>query len=59
MVDTHLTSLLWFLSSVAEGKILDHTPTFEEGHRAQLVLEAAYQSSSQNGSIVAVNPNQP
>lgn len=59
MVDTHLTSLLWFLSSVADGKILDHTPTFEEGHRAQLVLEAAYQSSSQNGSFVAVNPNQP
>jgi len=55
MVDTHLTSLLWFLSSVAEGKTLDHTPTFEEGHGAQLVLDAAYQSSLQNGAIICVN----
>jgi len=55
MVDTHLTSLLWFLSSVAEGKTLDHTPTFEEGHGVQLVLDAAYQSSLQNGAIIYVN----
>jgi len=55
MVDTHITSLLWFLSSVAQNSILEHTPTFEEGHRAQVVLDAAYQSSLQDGATAYVN----
>lgn len=54
MVDLHLTSLLWFFNSILSGKTLNGTPTFEEAHKAQAVVDAAYKSASSNGIPIKI-----
>lgn len=54
MLDMHSTSLLWFFKSIVDNKTLIGTPTFEEAHKAQLVVDAAYKSASENGVFVDV-----
>jgi predicted dehydrogenase len=54
MVDVHLVGLLWFLQSVARGKTLFGTPTFEEAHRVQLVIDAAYKSATEGNKFIHV-----
>jgi len=54
MGDMHLTGLLWFLKSVATGKTLSGTPTFEDAHRVQLVIDAAYKSALEDGRFIAI-----
>ena len=54
MVDIHLVGLLWFLQSIISGKTLPGTPDFEEAHRVQLVIDAAYKSAAENGKFVKI-----
>lgn len=54
MVDTHLTSLLWFLMGVSDGKPMDDAPTFMDGHIAQLIIEAAYKSDEQGHNFIEI-----
>ncbi len=55
MIDAHLTALLWFFKSIVADKVLSGTPTFEDGHKAQEVIDAAYQSAREKGALKNLN----
>jgi predicted dehydrogenase len=54
MVDAHLTSLLWFLNSVSTGTQMDYAPTFKDGHQAELIMDAAYESDLNGHTFIKV-----
>ncbi len=45
MIDAHMTSLIFFFKSIL-GEKIQGLPTFEDGHKVQIVIDAAFNTSN-------------